>query len=134
MEKTKVEFLDDLKKLRTAPNINKSQSKSLFNQLQKEMKKADWFTLGIMANSSRQAVATLREIEARFNWEEINLIFSSDDEGPVFLKANQSTQDAHIRIEYGLGEGVLISCQHNDSTIPTETLGPFPLNFFQENK
>ncbi|MFL0732696.1 MAG: DUF1824 family protein [Prochlorococcus sp.] len=36
-----------------------------------------------------------------------------------------------MRIEYGLGEGVLISCQHNNEEKEADTLGPFPLDFFK---
>ena len=51
-------------------------------------------------------------------------------DGPVFLKANQKTGDIHIRIEYGLGEGILLSCQQEEEKKNTSTFGPFPLNFF----
>ena len=50
--------------------------------------------------------------------------------GPIFLKANQRTGEIHARIEYGLGEGILITCHDNDNSFIARTYGPFPLDFF----
>ena len=33
-------------------------------------------------------------------------------------------------MEYGLGEGILVSCQYYQEEKDTETFGPLPLNFF----
>ena len=54
------------------------------------------------------------------------------EDGPVFLKANQKTGDIYVRIEYGLGEGILLSCQHNEEGRDADTIGPFPLDFFKD--
>ena len=96
------------------------------------MDKADWFTIGIMAPSSKLAISILRQIENKFQWDEMKIVYSPVKDGPVFLKANQKTGDIHIRIEFGLGEGILLSCQHNEDGKSTETIGPLPLNFFDE--
>ena len=61
----------------------------------------------------------------------MEIIERPDKEGPVFLKANQRSAQIHIRIEHGLGEGILISCQNNDELICSKTFGPFPLDFFK---
>ena len=48
----------------------------------------------------------------------------------VFMKGNQKTGDVYIRSEYGLGEGILLTCQYNDLNRNSITYGPFPLSFF----
>lgn len=86
-----------------------------------------------MAPSSEVAIKVIREIESFFSWSKMNLATKPNDAGPVFLKANQNTGDIHIRIEHGLGEGILMSCQHLDEQKDADTFGPFPLDFFKEN-
>ena len=131
MIESKVESLKDLYLLRTAPTLNKDQTKSLFKELCLYMNDAEWFTVGIMAKSSKEAISSLRQIENCFKWQPMKLGEQPFKEGPVFLKANQNSGDIHIRIEHGLGEGILISCQHKKEDLPSETLGPFPLDFFK---
>ena len=41
--------LEDLDKLRSAPKLNKKQSKNLLNQLIHLIHKSDWITIGIMS-------------------------------------------------------------------------------------
>ena len=126
----KIKSLKDLDLLRSAPLLNSEEQKYLMNQLIAEMKSADWFTLGIMAPSEEKSVSVIRKIEKFFNWESMFIAIKPNKEGPVFLKANQKTGDIHIRIERGLGEGILITCQNNVQEIQTRTFGPFPLTFF----
>ena len=98
------------------------------------MHDADWFTIGIMAFSSHEAISRLRGMESLYHWSPMKIKENPKEEGPVFLKANQKTQDIYIRIESGLGEGILLSCQHNDQNKEADTFGPFPLDFFSRVK
>ncbi|ABM78891.1 conserved hypothetical protein [Prochlorococcus marinus str. MIT 9303] len=131
MSELVIKSLKDLDGLRSAPDLDATQSKHLLDQLCVSMGDADWFTVGIMAPSSSLAIFVLREMESRFNWSAMNVVDKPAGEGPVFLKANQKTGDIHVRIEHGLGEGVLLSCQHNNEEKEADTLGPFPLDFFK---
>ncbi len=126
-----IQSLKDLENLRSAPILEQNQADALFAELLSYCKKADWFTVGIMAPSAEESISSLRQVERRLDWSELKIVSSPDQTGPVFLKANQSSGDVHIRIEHGLGEGILLGCQHKDPSIPTKTLGPFPLDFFR---
>ena len=130
MEYNELTCLKDLNKFRSAPRIDSAQSKLLIRELELYMSKADWFTVGIMASSYATAINIIRSMEKKFNWEQMNIISLPTETGPVFLKANQRTGEIHIRIEFGLGEGILISCQYNNDNLSTNTFGPFPINFF----
>ena len=130
MSTPKINTLNDLNNLRSAPCLEPEQLKSLTKELSFYMEDADWFTIGIMAPSSKIAIVALEEMQQRFNWPSLKIKENPEKDGPVFLKANQKTGDIHIRIEYGLGEGILISCQHEEEKKDTSTFGPFPLNFF----
>ena len=131
---SQINSLNDLKNFRSAPTLNSAQSNTLFKELSQYIDNADWLTIGIMAPSSNLAIFTLKEMEVLFKWPTFNIIQQPAKDGPVFLKANQKTRDIYIRTEYGLGEGILVSCQHNDEDKNAETLGPLPLNFFQRKK
>jgi len=122
--------LEDLNKLRSAPQLNRKQSESLLSQLDPIVYKSDWLTIGIMSTSLRKGIDAIRRIEKRFNYNEMKCITLPDSNGPVFLKANQKTGEIHARIEYGLGEGILISCHSYDNLLIAKTIGPFPLDFF----
>ena len=110
------------------PQINLQE---LEEELFECMENADWFTVGIMSPSYKLAINILKEIESQFNWPPMKVASHPHDEGPVFLKANQRTGVFHARIEYGLGEGILLSCQYNIEDKDAQTLGPLPLNFFR---
>ena len=125
-----IKSLKDLKILRTAPILDINQTRILREELERNMNMADWFTVGIMASSESKAIKTLRNIEVYFAWETMKLASRENRDGPVFLKANQKTGDVHIRIEYGLGEGILLGCQNNQFNQQADTFGPFPLDFF----
>ncbi len=133
MNDSTISSLADLTKIRSAPVLNKEQKQKLLNQLDSYITDADWFTVGIMASSSSQAIDVLRELEKFFNWSAMKIDKETQADGPVFLKANQKTGSVHIRIEYGLGEGVLLGCQYNDERKDADTFGPFPLNLFKAN-
>ena len=122
--------LEDLDKLRSAPKLNKKQSEILFKQVENIIYKADWVTIGVMTPSLRKGINAVRRIEEKFKYDEMKCITLPSSDGPIFLKANQKTGEIHARIEYGLGEGILISCHHDDNSLTAKTIGPFPLDFF----
>jgi len=122
--------LEDLDKLRSAPKLNKNQSDKLFNELRSIINKSDWLTIGIMSPSLEIGINIIRRIEEKFECDKMKCISLPSSEGPIFLKANQKTGEIHARIEFGLGEGILISCQNYDNSLNSKTIGPFPLDFF----
>ncbi len=122
--------LNDLTMRRTAPKLDSNQKQTLKKELSEHMQSADWFTVGIMSPSYKQAVYILKEMESRFNWPSMKVASQPSGQGPVFLKANQKTGSFNARIEHGLGEGILLSCQYNKENRNANTLGPFPLDFF----
>ena len=122
--------IEDLDKFRSAPILNKKQSETLLNQLIHLINKSDWITIGVMSPSLERGINSLRSIEKKFEYDPMQCITLPSSDGPIFLKANQKTGEIHARIEYGLGEGILISCQNNDDSVATKTIGPFPLDFF----
>ncbi len=122
--------LSDLNQLRSSPILNEIQKNTLLKELCQEMDKPEWFTLGVMATSSDIAITVIRQIEKFFNWSPMKLIENPSTNGPVFLKANQSSSEIRIRTEQGLGEGILISGHYLDPLKPANTWGPFPLDFF----
>ena len=132
MSKKDIEIykLEDLDKLRSAPRLNRKQSEVLFNLLKDILYKADWITIGVMSPSLKEGIYAVRKIEERFNYNEMKCINLPSSNGPIFLKANQKTGEIHARIEYGLGEGILISCHKDDNSLDARTIGPFPLDFF----
>ena len=130
MTETPVNNLADLARLRGAPELLPQTRDQLRSELSQEMATARWFTIGVMAPSSEQALTALRSLEQSQEWEPLELVDSYGEAGPVFLKANQKGGTIRIRIEYGLGEGILISGHGDDDTTPSTTWGPLPLDFF----
>ncbi len=122
--------LEDLDKLRSAPKLNKKQSKNLLNQLNQIIHKSDWITIGIMSPTLKRGISAVRRIEEKFKYDEMKCITLPSSDGPIFLKANQKTGEIHARVEFGLGEGILISCQNYENSLNSKTIGPFPLDFF----
>jgi len=122
--------LEDLDKLRSAPKLNKKQSKKLLNQLIHLIHKSDWITIGIMSPTLKRGINAVRRIEEKFKYDEMKCITLPISDGPIFLKANQKTGEIHARVEFGLGEGILISCQNYENSLNSKTIGPFPLDFF----
>ena len=122
--------LEDLDKLRSAPKLNKKQSKILLNQLIHLIHKSDWITIGIMSPTLKRGINAVRRIEEKFKYDEMKCITLPSSDGPIYLKANQKTGEIHARVEFGLGEGILISCQNYENSLNSKTIGPFPLDFF----
>jgi hypothetical protein len=125
-----IRTLADFGSLRTAPELQPEQRIALAQELVEVMKAFDWFTVGIMAPSADAALTALRSLEQALDWEAMRLDNQQGEPGPVFLKANQSTGLIRIRVEHGLGEGVLISGHSHDPNQAGTTWGPLPLDFF----
>ncbi len=130
MTESPVHHLADLARLRSAPELLPHIRDRLRQELPQAMGNARWFTIGVMAPSMDQALSALRSLEQSQQWEPMELVNSPEEPGPVFLKANQKGGTIRIRIENGLGEGVLISGHGDDDTTPSTTWGPLPLDFF----
>ena len=122
--------LDDLNVLRTAPQLSNSQLKKIFEELEANISRADWITVGIMAPSDIKAVEALQSITEKFSSIKFVNLESLHADGSVFLKGNQKTGNVFIRSENGLGEGILITCQYDYESKESSTFGPLPLDFF----
>jgi len=122
--------LVDLNSFRVAPKLNNSQVKKLFGELESNISKADWMTIGIMAPSDIKAIKALQSISKKYSSIKFGNLDSLSANGSVFLKANQKTSNVFIRSENGLGEGILITCQYDENASDSNTFGPLPLDFF----
>ena len=122
--------LVDLNSFRVAPKLNNSQVKKLFRELESNISKADWMTIGIMAPSDIKAIEALQSISKKYSSIKFGNLDSLSANGSVFLKANQKTSNVFIRSENGLGEGILITCQYDENASDSNTFGPLPLDFF----
>ena len=122
--------LVDLNTFRVAPKLNNSQIKKLFGELELNISKADWMTIGIMAPSDIKAVEALQSISKKYSSIKFGNLDSLSANGSVFLKANQKTSNVFIRSENGIGEGILITCQYDENASESNTFGPLPLDFF----
>ena len=122
--------VEDLDKLRSAPRLSIKQSNELLKQVKCIVNKADWLTIGVMSPSLSKGIIAIRRIEDIFKYSPMKCNNLPTSNGPIFLKANQKTGEIHVRIEYGLGEGILISCHNYDTSLNARTIGPLPLDFF----
>ena len=122
--------LVDLDSFRVAPKLNNNQVKKLFGELEANIFKSDWITIGIMAPSDIRAVEALQSISKKYSSIKFGNLDSLFAQGSVFLKANQKTSNVFIRSENGLGEGILITCQYDENASESNTFGPLPLDFF----
>ena len=122
--------LTQLGRLRSAPMLSSVERQHIREELSAQMRLMDWFTVGVMATSPERALKELRSLEHSLSWEPMDVVDSTEASGPVFLKANQNGGSVRIRIEHGLGEGILISGHSDDEQRPSTTWGPFPLDFF----
>jgi len=128
--------LVSLRGLRTAPNLSEGETAALAQALQEAMERCEWFTVGVMAPSANQAIASLRSLEERLGWKPLAespasaALNSETQDGGVFLKGNQSTGLYAVRQEAGLGEGILISGHNSRDPDGEDTWGPLPLGFF----
>ena len=108
--------LTQLCQLRSAPTLSSDERQQISEELSVEMRLMDWFTVGVMATSADRALNVLRSLEHSLRWEPMDVVDSTNASGPVYLKANQKTGSIRIRIEHGLGEGILIS-GHSDQDL-----------------
>ncbi len=122
--------LVDLNSLRTSPHLSNSQAKKLLEELESNIFKADWITIGIMAPSDNKAIEALQSISKKYSSINFGNLGSLHADGGVFLKANQKTSNVFVRSENGLGEGILITCQYDEVAKESYTFGPLPLDFF----
>tara|TARA_B100000212_G_scaffold320527_1_gene278433 strand:- start:229 stop:618 length:390 start_codon:yes stop_codon:yes gene_type:complete len=122
--------LIDLNKYKNAPTLNLSQVQKLFKELDSEIRKSDWITIGIMAKSDTEAKTALRMFVQKYPFMDFKDFEKLNAKGNVFMKGNQKTGEVYIRSEYGLGEGILLTCQYDDPSQNSLTYGPFPLCFF----
>jgi len=130
MSATPIRGLNDLARLRDAPQLTTETADQLRLELNGAMAESSWFTIGIMAPSATTALTALRSLERSQGWSELDVVETTEESGPVFLKANQKGNSVRIRIEHGLGEGILISGHGDDDSQHSTTWGPLPLNFF----
>ena len=122
--------LSDLNSYKTAPILDTNQIQKLSIELDNEIRSSDWLTIGIMAKSDHEAKNALRTFLQKYSSISFNDFEKLKASGNVFLKGNQKSGEVYIRSEYGLGEGILLTCQYNDSSKNSMTYGPFPLIFF----
>ena len=122
--------LVDLNVLKTAPQLNNLQLKKLLGELEDNIFNADWITIGIMAPNDTKAIKALQSISKKYPSIKFGNLDSLHADGNVFLKGNQKTGNVFVRSENGLGEGILITCQHDEDTSESNTFGPLPLDFF----
>jgi len=123
-----------LKAARTAPKLDAQGCAALLSELATRMNACRWFTLGVMAPSASEAVASLRQVEAALGWATLELDPACEAlatiQGPVFLKGNQNSGRFLVRPENGLGEGLLITGHHPENQNAEDTWGPLPLDLF----
>ena len=122
--------LFDLNNLRSAPKLNKRQIDKLQKELESNITKADWITIGIMAPSDFDAKEALASISKKYSSVKFKDLESLHAVGSVYLKGNQKTGNVFIRSEGGLGQGILLTCQYEDKSKESGTFGPLPLDFF----
>ena len=123
--------LVDLNVLRNAPQLSNIQSKKILEELEVNIFNADWITIGIMASCDTKAIEALQLITEKYSSIKFVNLDSLHAEGSVFLKGNQKTGNVFIRSENGIGEGILITCQHDSHPYESNTFGPLPLDFFK---
>ena len=122
--------LVDLNSLRTAPKLSSSQVKKLLEEIEGNIFNADWITIGIMAPCDTKAIEAVQSISKKYSSIKFGNLDSLHADGSVFLKGNQKTGNVFVRSENGLGEGILITCQHDEYSKESNTFGPLPLDFF----
>ena len=125
-----IENLTDLNNHKTAPILDLNQIQKLSKELDSEIRKSDWITIGVMAKSDNEAKNALRMFVQKYPFMHFKDFENLKATGNVFMKGNQKTGEVYIRSEYGLGEGILLTCQYDDLSQNSLTYGPFPLSFF----
>ena len=124
--------LVDLNSFRTAPKLSKIQVKKLSEELETNIFKADWVTIGIMAHCDTKAIETLQSISKKYSSIKFSNLDLLQADGSVFLKGNQKNGNVFVRSENGLGEGILITCQYDEDAEESNTFGPLPLDLFHD--
>jgi hypothetical protein len=123
-----------LRGLRSAPSLSTAEQEALRQELQPQLARCEWFTVGVMAASAEAAVAALRAAEEALGWPPLELDPAGEAlaaiEGPVFLKGNQRSGRFLVRRESGLGEGLLITGHSVAEPDAEDTWGPLPLSIF----
>jgi len=127
-----IKNLTDLNNYKTAPILDLNQIQKLSKELDSAIRSSDWITIGVMAKSDNEAKNALRTFLQKYSYVSFNDYEKLKAIGNVFMKGNQKTGEVYIRSEYGLGEGILLTCQNNDPSKNSITYGPFPLNFFSQ--
>jgi len=122
--------LIDLNKYKTAPILNLNQIQKLSRELDCEIRNSDWITIGVMAKSDEEAKNAFNMFIQKYPYIHFDDIEKLKAMGNVFMKGNQKTGEVYMRSEYGIGEGILLTCQYNDPLRNSSTYGPFPLSFF----
>ena len=122
--------LADLNTFKTAPVLDSNQSQKLSMELDSKIEDSDWITIGVMAKTDLEAKIALRTFIQKYSFISFKDFEDLKAMGHVFMKGNQKSGEVYIRSEYGLGEGILITCQYDDLSQNSITYGPFPLSFF----
>ena len=122
--------LVDLNNFKTAPILELKQAQKLLKELDLKIMNSDWLTIGVMAKSDIEAKIALITITKKYPFIFFKDFAELQVRGNVFLKANQKSGEVYIRAEYGLGEGILLTCQYDDLSKNSITYGPLPLSFF----
>ena len=122
--------LIDLNKYKTAPILDLNQIQKLSKELDSEIRNSDWITIGVMAKNDNEAKNAFKMFIQKYPYIHFDDFEKLKAMGNVFMKGNQKTGEVYMRSEYGIGEGILLTCQYNDPLRNSSTYGPFPLSFF----
>ena len=124
--------LTDLNNYKTAPILDLNQIQKLSIELDNEIRNSDWITIGIMARSDHEAKNALRTFLQKYSSINFNNFEKLKAIGNVYMKGNQKTGEVYMRSDYGLGEGILLTCQYNDISRDSLTYGPFPIELLRD--
>jgi len=127
-----IKKLIDLNRYKTAPLLDLNQTQKLAKELNTKIGNSDWITIGVMAKSDIEAKIALQTIIQKYSFKNFKDFKELKASGNVFMKGNQKTGEVYMRTEYGLGEGILLTCQYDDLSRESITYGPFPLKFFSQ--
>ena len=122
--------LSDLNQYKTAPVLDSYQSQKLSEELDSKIVDSDWLTIGVMAKSDIEAKNAFKTIIQKYSFKEFKDFRDLNALGHVFMKGNQKTGEVYLRTDYGFEEGILLTCQYDNTYKNSMTYGPFPLMFF----
>tara|TARA_B100000900_G_scaffold391032_1_gene385257 strand:- start:98 stop:529 length:432 start_codon:yes stop_codon:yes gene_type:complete len=132
LKNMQIKKLIDLNRYKTAPLLDLNQTQKLAKELNTKIGNSDWITIGVMAKSDIEAKIALQTIIQKYSFKNFKDFKELKASGNVFMKGNQKTGEVYMRTEYGLGEGILLTCQYDDLSRESITYGPFPLKFFSQ--